>query len=179
MKTIKITVLATLGVLAMAACGGQPAQPTTQPATQPAAQATPATTAATSAPAAQATSAPAAATQAPAATSAPANTSGATIGVDQAKTRIDGGAILLDVRDPAEWIVFRVPNAMLLPLGQLADHINDLPKNKEIIVACRDAKCAADGRNILTKGGLSNVSAMTDSLDVWRTKGYPVVSGAK
>lgn len=166
MKTIKIAVLATLGVLAMAACGGQPSQPTAQLAV-------------TSAPAAQATSAPAAATQSPAATAAPASTGGATIGVDQAKTRIDGGAILLDVRDPAEWIVFRAPNAVLLPLGQLADHINDLPKNKELIVACRDAKCAADGRDILTKAGLSNVSAMTDSLDVWRAKGYPVTSGVK
>lgn len=163
MNTTKIISLAAFGILVMAACGGQPAQPAAQPAAQ---------VAATTAPAAQASSAPAA-------TSAQASTTSATIGVDAAKTRVDGGAILLDVRDPAEWAAFRVPNAVLLPLAQLADHVVDLPKNKEIIVACRDAKCAADGASILTKAGVSNVSAMTDSLDVWRTKGYPVVSGTK
>lgn len=177
-KLLKTCVL--FGAMALAACGGSPAQPTSVPQ-QPTAQAP-----ATSAPAAQPTLAPAAAqpTQAPAAaqpTSAPANSSaaGATIGVDQAKTRVDGGAILLDIRDPAEWLVFRVPAAVLLPLNQLASHINDLPKGKEIIVACRDAKCAAEGRDILVKAGLSNVSAMSEGLDVWRAKGYPVTSGAK
>jgi rhodanese-related sulfurtransferase len=178
MKANTFAVIAVSGILFFAACGGQPAQPTVAPQ-QPPAQVV-------------ATSAPANA-QAPAATPAPANTqesaptsapvssaaSGASIGVDQAKTRVDAGAILLDVRDPAEWIVFRVPNSLLLPLNQLASHTADIPKNKEIIVACRDAKCAADGRDLLLKAGLANVSAMSDSLDTWRTKGYPVVSGAK
>lgn len=183
-KANKFAAFAITGILFLAACGGAPAQPTAVPQQPPAQVAATSVSASTSAPADSQVAAPTSApanTQPAAATSAPSSgdSAGATIGVDQAKTRMDGGAVILDVRDPAEWLTFRVPNALLLPLSQLATHTSDIPKNKEVIVACRDTKCAVEGRDILLKNGFTNISAMSDGLDVWRTKGYPVVNGAK
>jgi glyoxylase-like metal-dependent hydrolase (beta-lactamase superfamily II)/rhodanese-related sulfurtransferase len=41
------------------------------------------------------------------------------VGPRAAKTMIDGGALLLDVREPAEWYLEHAPTAMLLPVGRV------------------------------------------------------------
>jgi len=44
---------------------------------------------------------------------------------------------LLDVRDPDEVTVATIPDSTNIPLGQLRDRLNELPKDKEIVVFCK------------------------------------------
>ena len=51
----------------------------------------------------------------------------------------DAGAFILDVRQPEEWNEFHVPESTLIPLDQLASRVNELPKDKEIVIVCDQA----------------------------------------
>lgn len=49
----------------------------------------------------------------------------------------DGEYLLVDVREPQEYEKAHIPGAQLFPLGKLESRLNDLPKHRDIIFACR------------------------------------------
>jgi DMSO/TMAO reductase YedYZ molybdopterin-dependent catalytic subunit/glyoxylase-like metal-dependent hydrolase (beta-lactamase superfamily II) len=75
-----------------------------------------------------------------------------TIGARGARTLIDAGALLLDVREPDEWRAEHVPGAVLIPMGQVQQRQLELPHDRRIVVVCRS-------------GGRS--AAVTESLRAW------------
>jgi rhodanese-related sulfurtransferase len=46
------------------------------------------------------------------------------------------GALLLDVREPAEFEAGAIPGGMLLPLGDLRGRLAELPADREIVAYC-------------------------------------------
>lgn len=70
------------------------------------------------------------------------------------------GAFLLDVREPVELTVEKVPGAVNIPLGQLRARIAELPRDREIHVLCRSAQRAYYATRILVQNGFNarNVS---------------------
>ena len=63
------------------------------------------------------------------------------------------GAFLLDVRDPVELVVEKVPGAVHIPLGQLRSRFGELPKDREILVICRSGGRAYFATRILASHG--------------------------
>jgi NADPH-dependent 2,4-dienoyl-CoA reductase/sulfur reductase-like enzyme/rhodanese-related sulfurtransferase len=63
------------------------------------------------------------------------------------------GAFLLDVRQPVELAVEKVPGAVNIPLGQLRARLGELPRNGEIHVICRSAQRAYYATRILLQNG--------------------------
>jgi NADPH-dependent 2,4-dienoyl-CoA reductase/sulfur reductase-like enzyme/rhodanese-related sulfurtransferase len=63
------------------------------------------------------------------------------------------GAFLLDVRQPVELVVERVPGAVNIPLGELRARLKELPKDREIHVICRSAQRAYYATRILLQNG--------------------------
>jgi rhodanese-related sulfurtransferase len=61
------------------------------------------------------------------------------IGPEELNEKIQEGEdfLLLDVRTPRENAVQAIPGSYLVPLQELGFRINELPKNKEIVVYCR------------------------------------------
>lgn len=63
------------------------------------------------------------------------------------------GVFLLDVRQPQELAVERVPGAVNIPLPQLRARLEELPRNREIHVICRSAQRAYYATRILLQSG--------------------------
>ena len=99
------------------------------------------------------------------------------ISIEEAVTKRDAGAFILDVRQPEEWDEFHVPDSTLIPLGELASRVDELPKNQEIVVVCRSGNRSGQGRDILLEAGFTQVTSMAGGLTQWRAAGYPTVSG--
>jgi NADPH-dependent 2,4-dienoyl-CoA reductase/sulfur reductase-like enzyme/rhodanese-related sulfurtransferase len=74
----------------------------------------------------------------------------------------DGG-FLLDVRQPAELVVESVPGAVNIPLGQLRARLEELPRDREILVFCRSAQRSYYATRILLQNGfrVRNISGGT------------------
>jgi rhodanese-related sulfurtransferase len=53
-----------------------------------------------------------------------------------------GKGFLLDVREPAELAVERTPGAVNIPMGQLRARLDELPRDREILVVCRSGQRA-------------------------------------
>ena len=98
----------------------------------------------------------------------------AEITVSEAFTRYKNGALVLDVRTQEEWNEYHAPNTTFIPLDQLASRLNELPRDKEIVVVCRSGNRSQEGRDILINAGFQQVTSMTGGLSEWRASGYPV-----
>lgn len=86
----------------------------------------------------------------------------------------DGSAYFVDVRELSEWNEFHAPNATLIPLGELASRLNEIPRDKPIVVVCRSGNRSRQGRDILLQAGFTNVVSMAGGMNEWRAAGYPV-----
>jgi NADPH-dependent 2,4-dienoyl-CoA reductase/sulfur reductase-like enzyme/rhodanese-related sulfurtransferase len=63
------------------------------------------------------------------------------------------GALLLDVRQPLELVVEKVPGAVNIPLGQLRARLGELPRDREIHLICRSAQRGYYATRILLQNG--------------------------
>ncbi len=73
------------------------------------------------------------------------------------------GAFVLDVREPSELEVERVPGVVNIPLAQVRARLGELPRDREILVTCRSAQRAYAATRILLQHGLRarNISGGT------------------
>lgn len=101
----------------------------------------------------------------------------ADIDAQQAAKLRDAGAFVLDVREPSEWVQVHVPGATLIPLGQLQARVNEVPKDKEVVVICHTGNRSKVGRDTLKQAGFTNVTSVNGGMNAWSAAGYPTTSG--
>ncbi len=65
----------------------------------------------------------------------------------------DAGDLVLDVREPAELAVEQVPGALSIPLGQLRDRLDELPRDQQMHVLCRSGQRAYYATRLLLQNG--------------------------
>ena len=99
------------------------------------------------------------------------------ISVTEAAQKRDQGAFILDVREPSEWTAFHIPGATLIPLGELPKRLNEIPKDRQVVVVCRTGHRSATGRDILKNAGLTNVTSMAGGVTQWQSQGLPIATG--
>ena len=96
------------------------------------------------------------------------------ISVGEAYTKYQNGAFVLDVRTQEEWNEYHAPNTTLIPLDQLPARLNEVPKDREIVVVCRSGNRSQEGRDILLNAGFMQVTSVKGGLNEWRANGYPI-----
>jgi len=99
------------------------------------------------------------------------------ISVADAAAKRVAGAFILDVREPSEWADFHVSGATLIPLGSLASRINEVPRDKDVVVMCRTGHRSSSGRDILLSAGFKRVTSMAGGLTDWKNQGLMTVTG--
>lgn len=97
--------------------------------------------------------------------------------IAQAAEKREQGAFILDVREPQEWQQVHIPGATLIPLGELSSRVNEVPKDREVVVVCRSGNRSATGRDILLGAGFTRVTSMAGGVTQWQSQGLPVASG--
>ncbi len=87
------------------------------------------------------------------------------------KDRLDSGnlnAILLDVREEAEWQVVNIPQARLVPLQTIPSQAPHLPKDLEIIIHCKAGMRSARACEYLMSVGFENVTNVEGGMDAFQ-----------
>ena len=97
------------------------------------------------------------------------------IGPSEAQVAMDRGAVLLDVREPHEWMNGHAPEARHIPLEQLCSRAGELPRNREILIVCRSGSRSARAAKLLAaqRGDVANVKG---GMSAWVRAGLPVVA---
>ena len=101
----------------------------------------------------------------------------AEISVADAAAKRAAGAFILDVRQPDEWNAVHIPGATLIPLDKLEERVNEVPKDKEVVVVCRSGNRSQAGRDILKNAGFTQVTSMAGGVTQWKAAGYPTATG--
>ena len=81
---------------------------------------------------------------------------------------------LLDVREPDEYASGHIAGITLIPMGEVAARLSELPKDKEIIVTCRTGNRSGQVADFLREQGFTNVHNMEGGIVAWEEAGYPV-----
>lgn len=102
------------------------------------------------------------------------------VSVTQAQAQSAAGqAVLIDVREPHEYADVRAPGARLIPLGQLAQRLAELPQDKAtpVLLVCRSGSRSAAAVDMLGKAGYTQTLNVTGGMNAWQKAGLPVVRG--
>ena len=89
--------------------------------------------------------------------------------VEQLKARLDAGlpTFVLDVREPHEYQICRIPNSILIPLGQLGTRLSELPNDgREIVVHCKMGGRSAKAVKLLKDQGV-DAKNLTGGVLAW------------
>jgi len=82
---------------------------------------------------------------------------------------------LIDVREPGEWEVARLPGARLVPLGTLAASLATLDSAREIVVMCRSGQRSANAARQLQAAGFRKVRNLAGGILRWSAEVDPTV----
>ena len=99
------------------------------------------------------------------------------ISVQEANDLREEGAFILDVREQYEWDEKHIPGATLIPLGELASRVDEVPEDQEIVVVCRSGNRSQTGRDILLEAGYESVTSMAGGINQWISAGFEAVFG--
>ncbi len=103
--------------------------------------------------------------------------SGDVIDANELKGKLDRGDdfLLLDVREPHEYQIARIPGSRLIPLGELPKHLDELDRNADIVAHCKTGGRSQKAVDLLKANGFRNVRNMTGGITAWSDKVDPSV----
>ena len=89
--------------------------------------------------------------------------------VTELKARMDRGdaPMIVDVREPAEFEICRIPGAVLIPLNQLPSRVAELDPDKEIVLQCKVGGRSASATAFLKRAGFSRARNLTGGILAW------------
>jgi len=87
-------------------------------------------------------------------------------------------ALMIDVRETAEWASGHIPNARHIALGQLDKQLSEIEKYKTrpLIVSCQTGNRSSTACGKLKKLGFEKVFNLAGGVAAWREAGLPMTT---
>jgi len=85
-------------------------------------------------------------------------------------------AIVVDVRESAEYSAGHLLNARHIPLGELEKRLGELDKfkDKPVILNCQSGSRSASACGVLRKAGFNRVHNLEGGIAAWEQAGMPI-----
>ena len=87
----------------------------------------------------------------------------------------EGSILLVDVREPHEFAIARIPGAKLIPLGQVVERAAELDTADDIVLHCRSGKRSADALQQLRQVGFKRLANLKGGILSWSDEVDPTV----
>ena len=99
------------------------------------------------------------------------------IGPREVKKMIDEkqSFVLIDVREPHEFQICRIPGSTLIPLGEIPKRMHELDSASEIVVHCRSGQRSARAVEFLMKAGFQKIYNLKGGILAWSDQVDPSV----
>lgn len=91
------------------------------------------------------------------------------------RQRFDAGDVaVLDVRGRSEWEAGHLPGVKYIPLGYLADRIDEVPRDRPLVLHCQGGGRSAIAASLLAAHGFTDVTNLAGGYSAWSSEGNPV-----
>ncbi|HEU0079974.1 MAG TPA: rhodanese-like domain-containing protein, partial [Longimicrobiaceae bacterium] len=90
----------------------------------------------------------------------------------------DGSSAVLDVRGAAEWEAGHLPGVENIPVGYLADRLDEVPRDRPLVLQCQAGARSAIAASVLQAKGFRNVVNLAGGYADWQAGGHPEERGA-
>lgn len=89
--------------------------------------------------------------------------------VEQLKARLDAddGVFLLDVREPEEFQICRIPGSTLIPLGELPSRLTELEGHADMVVHCKSGVRSGKAVTLLRQAGFAHARNLRGGILRW------------
>jgi len=86
---------------------------------------------------------------------------------------------IIDVREPDEFVgpLGHIRGAKLIPLGQLGRRLDELPRDRPLVIVCRSGARSAQATVALQRSGFPRVANLNGGMLRWRGEGHAVETG--
>jgi hydroxyacylglutathione hydrolase len=78
--------------------------------------------------------------------------------------------VVVDVRNDAEWNEGHIPSAIHIPLGHLAERIDEIPKDKTVVMQCQGGGRSSIASSLMLKLGRKNVANLSGGYKAWKAR---------
>jgi adenylyltransferase/sulfurtransferase len=91
------------------------------------------------------------------------------IGARELASRIERGddLVIVDVREPHEYEIARIPGSSLIPLNSLPGRLNELDSSREIVLHCHHGQRSRRALEFLRQSGFRKLKNLTGGIDDW------------
>lgn len=86
--------------------------------------------------------------------------------------------VLLDVRTPEEYRQARLRGSLLIPLGELGRRVQEVPRDRPVLVYCAVGARSSNAAGFLSSKGYGEVYNMTDGIVGWYKNRFPILTGS-
>jgi len=87
-----------------------------------------------------------------------------------------GAVTLIDIRNQTEWNAGHIDGARHIPLGYLGDRLDEVPREKPIVLQCASGARSMIGSSLLRTYGIEQVINLTGGINDWYRAGLPTVT---
>jgi adenylyltransferase/sulfurtransferase len=91
------------------------------------------------------------------------------ISATELKSRLDRGEVvrILDVREPHEYKINRLPSSVLMPVGELPKRLHELDSAEEIVIYCKGEERSEKAFRTLQTAGFRKLAVLEGGVDAW------------
>ena len=100
---------------------------------------------------------------------------GAMVNTLQATRLINDGAVIVDVREAAEFASGHLANSRHIPVAEIERRLGELPQGKPVVVVCARGSRASRAAAVLRKSGRADVFCLDGGVSGWQQAGLPTV----
>ena len=103
------------------------------------------------------------------------------ISVGEVKAKLDRREpmLLIDCRQPDEFAICRINGARLIPLGELAnrvDEVRELADGRPVVIHCHHGGRSLKAASILRQAGIDGAQSMAGGIEAWAVGVDPTVA---
>jgi rhodanese-related sulfurtransferase len=96
------------------------------------------------------------------------------VSLDELRAR-PADAVVVDVREPDEFLSGHVPGAVNLPQAELATRLAEVPRDRPVFVICQGGFRSLRAAQFLRQCGLADVASVTGGTGAWHAAGGELI----
>jgi rhodanese-related sulfurtransferase len=83
--------------------------------------------------------------------------------------------VMIDVREVWEYELCRIDGSLLVPLGELGRRVEELPRDRALVMVCHTGRRSQHAAMLLAQAGFADVRNLAGGVEAWAVEIDPAM----